>query len=398
MNHREQYKRIDEVRRDEEQQCLDAMDVDAADTPSIRVSSPPPAVNSSRSHPLAPPPPPADNSYVREVTTMSKQRAREVPALIIPSTNSLGLFTLPLSPEPLRSSSDTANSALSLTDFRIQWSSTQEESPVTSYTASSSSPQSVLLGQETWVRAVRPRFQDVPRDATYDVELSGCLDRRSQMSKTVPSSSQYDADCTSFDDNGLYMLEEDGMSDSIWGKAIDDSRCKGEGLFVDLGSPITVDTPSSHVYDWPSFEPFMMCATTSKEGSSPSASIASSNGLPVHNPNMPTLSYPSDVDQQYPQYTLLSPLEYCPNTPFNDQQQRIRAVGSPAITRASRMRREPPNIHQCPHCESSFTALHNLKNHVNSHLGIKPHQCGKCGRSFGTRHVLTRHCKKLCRV
>ncbi|KAK1231523.1 hypothetical protein PQX77_005355 [Marasmius sp. AFHP31] len=336
------------------------MDVDMADTPTIRVLSPPPTAISPRSRRLPPSLPLADNNYEGAVTTTSKQRAREVPlpALIIPSTNSLGLYTLPLSSEPLRSPFDAVNSALSLADFRIQWSSIQGQSPATSNTASSSSPNSALLGQETWARAFRPRLQDVPRDATHDMGLSGRFDHWSQMSKTVPSSSQYDADGISFDDHGLDIFEEDVMPNSIWGKAMEDSRHKGEGVIVDLGSPITVDTPSSHFCDWQSFEPFMVCATTSTEGSSPSASVASINGSPVHNPNMPARPYPSDVDKQSPQYTSLSPIEYSPNTPG---RQRLRAVGAPAITRASRMRREKPNIHQCPYCESTFTALHNLK-------------------------------------
>ncbi|KAK1231522.1 hypothetical protein PQX77_005354 [Marasmius sp. AFHP31] len=92
-------------------------------------------------------------------------------------------------------------------------------------------------------------------------------------------------------------------------------------------------------------------------------STANSNGFPVRDPNMAlatTVSCPSDMEQQYPQYTSSAPIEYSPNTP-DRQQQRLRTVEDIAITRASRMRREKPNIHQCPYCEFTFTALHNLK-------------------------------------
>ncbi|KAK1234680.1 hypothetical protein PQX77_002113 [Marasmius sp. AFHP31] len=343
MNYREQYKKVDEAREDEVEQCLDVMDVDAADTPSIRVLSPPPAANSSRSHPLAPLPS-VDNNYERVATTTSKQRAREVPALIIPSTTSLDAFALPLFSESFGLSTDTGDSGLSLNAYRVLWPSPEDQSPATSYAASSGSPESV--GQEAWDRAAGPHLQVVSHDTAYDIGSLGSLDLWSQMSKTVPS-------CTSFDDSGLYMFEEteyltDGMPDSIQGSPTEYIHCKGEGV-GDSGSPITGDTPSNHAYGWPSFDPSMVCAATVMEESSPSDSTASSNGFPVRDPNMAlatTVSCPSDMEQQYPQYTSSTPIEYSPNTP-DRQQQRLRTVEDIAITRASRMRREKPNIHQC---------------------------------------------------
>ncbi|KAK1231520.1 hypothetical protein PQX77_005352 [Marasmius sp. AFHP31] len=402
MDHREQYKRVSEARGDEVKQCLDAMDVDAADTPSIRALSPPPAANSSRSS-LLPPLPPADNNHERVVTTTSKQRAREVPVLIIPSTNSLDAFALPLSSELFGLSTDTGDSGLSLNASRVLCRSPEDQSPATSYTASSGSPESAFLSQVPWDRAAGPHLQMVSHDTTYDMGPSGPFDPRNQISKMAPSGCQYGADCNSFDDNGLYILEEtkyltDGMSDLTQGSPTEYIYCKEEEVFRDLGSPITGDTPSSHAYGWPSFDPLMVRAATGMNVSSASDSTASSS-FPVCGPNIAlttAVSCPSNMEQ-YPQYTPSTPIEYSPNTP-DRQQQRLRTVEDIAITRASRMRREKPNIHQCPYCESTFTALHNLKNHVNSHLGMKPHTCERCGQSFGTRHVLARHSKKLCGI
>ncbi|KAJ6545030.1 hypothetical protein DFH09DRAFT_1172503, partial [Mycena vulgaris] len=48
-----------------------------------------------------------------------------------------------------------------------------------------------------------------------------------------------------------------------------------------------------------------------------------------------------------------------------------------------------------PGCPSTFTARHNLINHINSHNKHRPHRC-MCGMSFTTQGVLNRH-KKRCR-
>uniref|UniRef100_A0A0W0EZZ3 C2H2-type domain-containing protein n=1 Tax=Moniliophthora roreri TaxID=221103 RepID=A0A0W0EZZ3_MONRR len=75
----------------------------------------------------------------------------------------------------------------------------------------------------------------------------------------------------------------------------------------------------------------------------------------------------------------------------------IRPVGSDALLHASMRRRERNPSYFCPYqgCAASFTAKHNLKNHLNSHQGIRPFTCKGCHRSFGTKHVLKRH-KNTC--
>ncbi|KIK07078.1 hypothetical protein K443DRAFT_673652 [Laccaria amethystina LaAM-08-1] len=57
-------------------------------------------------------------------------------------------------------------------------------------------------------------------------------------------------------------------------------------------------------------------------------------------------------------------------------------------------RRKQPGHGQfkCQLCDATFTAKHNLENHINVHLGIKKHHC-VCGSSFSARSSLTRHGK-----
>ncbi|KAJ3817232.1 hypothetical protein F5880DRAFT_1604982 [Lentinula raphanica] len=68
-------------------------------------------------------------------------------------------------------------------------------------------------------------------------------------------------------------------------------------------------------------------------------------------------------------------------------------VASAALINAANARRTNEAPFRCTFagCKATFTAKHNLNNHVNSHYGIKSFQCAKCGRDFGTGHVLRRH-------
>ncbi|KAJ7592780.1 hypothetical protein C8J56DRAFT_713359, partial [Mycena floridula] len=70
-------------------------------------------------------------------------------------------------------------------------------------------------------------------------------------------------------------------------------------------------------------------------------------------------------------------------------------VGSEAIEKASGNRRTKPANFKCSlaGCFATFTAKHNLQNHINSHKGIRAYHCPQCHRGFGTSHVLTRHKK-----
>jgi len=71
-------------------------------------------------------------------------------------------------------------------------------------------------------------------------------------------------------------------------------------------------------------------------------------------------------------------------------------VASKKIRMASSARRINAAIFECPipTCSSTFTARHNLTNHINSHNKYRPHRC-LCGMSFTTQGVLNRH-KKRC--
>ncbi|KAL0067712.1 hypothetical protein AAF712_005152 [Marasmius tenuissimus] len=74
-------------------------------------------------------------------------------------------------------------------------------------------------------------------------------------------------------------------------------------------------------------------------------------------------------------------------------------IGSAAIVKASIDRRKKNAKFVCtePGCTSDFTTKQNLKNHMNSHFGIKGFECSFCGKPFTTMHVRGRHqntCKK----
>ncbi|KAK7461030.1 hypothetical protein VKT23_008958 [Stygiomarasmius scandens] len=71
-------------------------------------------------------------------------------------------------------------------------------------------------------------------------------------------------------------------------------------------------------------------------------------------------------------------------------------VAAPAAVRAAVQRRKDPNRkgqYICERCGQDFTAAHNLRNHINSHIGFKPYQCDMCDSAFGTPYVLKRHKK-----
>ncbi|KAJ3732437.1 hypothetical protein DFJ43DRAFT_310094 [Lentinula guzmanii] len=70
-----------------------------------------------------------------------------------------------------------------------------------------------------------------------------------------------------------------------------------------------------------------------------------------------------------------------------------KQVASDALVTAATGRRKNEATFHCgvPGCKATFTAKHNLNNHLNSHFGIKSFRCPRCERDFGTPHVLRRH-------
>ncbi|KAF5367189.1 hypothetical protein D9758_003895 [Tetrapyrgos nigripes] len=69
-------------------------------------------------------------------------------------------------------------------------------------------------------------------------------------------------------------------------------------------------------------------------------------------------------------------------------------VGSDKILKASGERRKNEAKFKCDKCGNSFTAKHNLQNHLNSHNGIRPFECIGCHASFTTKGTYTRHISK----
>ncbi|EDR00946.1 uncharacterized protein LACBIDRAFT_295643 [Laccaria bicolor S238N-H82] len=74
-------------------------------------------------------------------------------------------------------------------------------------------------------------------------------------------------------------------------------------------------------------------------------------------------------------------------------ERPMRKVASQAGIKASEARRTKEARFACVLCNQTFTTNHNLKNHVNVHLGLKDHSCPRCRREFTTQSVMQRHLK-----
>ncbi|KAK0446193.1 hypothetical protein EV421DRAFT_1901873 [Armillaria borealis] len=103
------------------------------------------------------------------------------------------------------------------------------------------------------------------------------------------------------------------------------------------------------------------------------------------NPSVVTSDIFGDIPEQQTSrlatYASLSPTSY--------REQ----VASDAVARASQSRRTNAANYTCSECHQTFTAKHNLNNHLNSHYGVRNFHCEvpDCNKAFGTSHVRRRH-------
>lgn len=102
-----------------------------------------------------------------------------------------------------------------------------------------------------------------------------------------------------------------------------------------------------------------------------------------HNPSVGTSDIFGDIPEQQPSRHATD----ASLPPYRGQ------VASDAVARASQSRRTNAANYTCPECHQTFTAKHNLNNHLNSHYGVRNFHCGvpNCNKSFGTSHVRRRH-------
>jgi uncharacterized Zn-finger protein len=91
--------------------------------------------------------------------------------------------------------------------------------------------------------------------------------------------------------------------------------------------------------------------------------------------------------------TLKEGVELGSEPPSGSSQVVKQQVTSKATKAASARRRRTEPKHFCTICKEGFTTKHNLKNHANSHAGIKAHACTHtgCGKSFNTKSDRKRH-------
>jgi len=68
-------------------------------------------------------------------------------------------------------------------------------------------------------------------------------------------------------------------------------------------------------------------------------------------------------------------------------------VTTPAVRTASNARKKSNARFSCNICPQSLTTKGGLRNHLNSHLGLKRFRCSQpnCGKAFTTKYVCTRH-------
>ncbi|KAK7437026.1 hypothetical protein VKT23_018842 [Stygiomarasmius scandens] len=83
-------------------------------------------------------------------------------------------------------------------------------------------------------------------------------------------------------------------------------------------------------------------------------------------------------------------------TPQGRIPKKRTSVASGKVKERARSKRKMPGRGQytCEICGDDLTAAHNLKNHINSHKGIKPYPCTMCCYSSCTSYTLKRHILK----
>ncbi|KAI5892303.1 uncharacterized protein SCHCODRAFT_02502894 [Schizophyllum commune H4-8] len=100
-------------------------------------------------------------------------------------------------------------------------------------------------------------------------------------------------------------------------------------------------------------------------------------------PFLPGASYPTSLDTPYPASTSAAPF------PISRPH-----IATDAMRRLSRERRTRPAEYGCNVCGATFTAKHNLRNHLRSHEGRRDFVCAVCQATFINPGVRDRHQSK----
>ncbi|KAJ7471437.1 hypothetical protein B0H11DRAFT_1368968 [Mycena galericulata] len=174
--------------------------------------------------------------------------------------------------------------------------------------------------------------------------------------------------------------------------------------------------PTFHILTEADRLDFTRGSSTSRARLDTSASTTTGTGwLPLPVPRRHSFNVQSPAGRFFPESEVASPDTPSPSSPFSSFSSSTSAsqgsspagppvhlhVGSPANVAASTSRRKKPAKFECMYCPATFTARHNLRNHLNAHAGVRPHLCPLCQYSFTTMAVMKRHqrkCKALPNV
>ncbi|KIY64211.1 hypothetical protein CYLTODRAFT_108327 [Cylindrobasidium torrendii FP15055 ss-10] len=115
-------------------------------------------------------------------------------------------------------------------------------------------------------------------------------------------------------------------------------------------------------------------------------------------PPMPMLACLVEETDSSPSSSLESPAAVPPSeastlNQLSSPRSPTSPVGSSVHRRVMESKRKKAALFNCTMegCAASFTGKHNLRNHLNSHMKIRPYKCAKCVADFGTRSDLNRH-------
>ncbi|KAI3607923.1 hypothetical protein WG66_005138 [Moniliophthora roreri] len=254
------------------------------------------------------------------------------------------------------------------------------------------SPTSPSPSSDTaWEQMLGNLSPETPQDAHRDAYVGVAIEQFSQSSQHFNLGDAGNISAP--------MLEDSADSECIHSSTLHLSGTLPEQLATSQSTPSSIVNglsasgfyigyPSSRQSDWQTSKPSPTTAApdpqsdTQPGGLSPEAwqhapgdmdEARSGSGIAIHQSSGLAASYPPDVSSVMPQAT------------------RIGKVATVAVEENATKRRKHRAEYKCQRCSQTFTARHNLQNHLNSHDGIKKYACQVCKRPFTVKSDVKRH-------